>query len=43
MGEILERPKAPTRCRLDTDVYYKMAEAGILTDPRHSASAGPPP
>ena len=35
MGEILERPKAPTRRRLDTDVYYKMAEAGILTDPRH--------
>jgi Uma2 family endonuclease len=35
MGEILERPKAPTRRRLDTDVYYKMAEAGILTDARH--------
>jgi Uma2 family endonuclease len=35
MGETLERPKAPTRRRLDVDVYYKMAEAGILTDPRH--------
>jgi Uma2 family endonuclease len=35
MGEILERPKAPMRRRLDIDVYYKMAEAGILTDPRH--------
>jgi Uma2 family endonuclease len=34
MGEILERPKAPTRRRLDIDVYYRMAEAGILTDPR---------
>ena len=35
MGEIHERPKAPTRRRLDTDVYYKMAKAGILGDPRH--------
>ena len=35
MGEILERPKAPMRRRLDIDVYYKMAEVGILTDPRH--------
>jgi len=34
MGEILERPPAPTRHRLDVDAYYKMAEAGILTDPR---------
>jgi Uma2 family endonuclease len=33
MGEILERPQAPTRHRLDVDAYYKMAEAGILTDP----------
>ncbi len=30
MGEILERPPAPTRHRLDVDAYYKMAEAGIL-------------
>jgi Uma2 family endonuclease len=35
MGEILERPQAPTRRRLDVDVYYEMAEAGILTDPHH--------
>ena len=33
MGEILERPQAPTRHRLDVDAYYKMAEAGILTQP----------
>lgn len=31
MGEILERPHAPARHRLDVDAYYKMAEAGILT------------
>ncbi len=30
MGEILERPRQPTRHRLDVDAYYKMAEAGIL-------------
>jgi Uma2 family endonuclease len=35
MGEILERPQAPTRRRLDVDVYYRMAEAGVLTDPHH--------
>jgi hypothetical protein len=33
MGEIRERPQAPTRHRLDVDAYYKMAEAGILTHP----------
>jgi Uma2 family endonuclease len=33
MGEILEHPQAPTRHRLDVDAYYKMAEAGILTQP----------
>ena len=31
MGEILDRPQAPSRHRLDVDAYYKMAEAGILT------------
>ncbi len=31
MGEILERPQAPARHRLDVDAYYKMAEAGIHT------------
>lgn len=30
MAEILERPKQPTRHRIDVDAYYKMAEAGIL-------------
>ena len=33
MGEILERPPAPARHRLSVDAYYRMAEAGILTDP----------
>jgi Uma2 family endonuclease len=33
MTRILERPSAPTRHRLDVDAYYKMAEAGILTEP----------
>ena len=30
MGEVLERPLAPARHRLDVDAYYRMAEAGIL-------------
>lgn len=33
MGEILERPQAPARHRLDVGAYYKMAEAGILESP----------
>ncbi len=32
MGEILERQQSPTRHRLDVGAYYKMAEAGILTE-----------
>ena len=32
MGEILERPQAPARHRLDVGAYYKMAEAGILAN-----------
>jgi Uma2 family endonuclease len=34
MDEILERPQAPTRHRLDVGAYTKMAQAGILTHPR---------
>jgi hypothetical protein len=30
MGEILERPPAPARHRLNVDAYFRMAEAGIL-------------
>ena len=33
MAGILERPTAPTRHRLDVDAYYKMAEAGIFSEP----------
>ena len=33
MSEILERPPAPARHRLNVDAYYRMAEAGILRDP----------
>ncbi|HTV34052.1 MAG TPA: hypothetical protein VME69_13295 [Methylocella sp.] len=32
MTDVLERSKRPARHRLDIDAYYKMAEAGILTD-----------
>jgi Uma2 family endonuclease len=31
MSEILDRQQAPARHRLDIDAYYRMAEAGILT------------
>jgi Uma2 family endonuclease len=33
MGQILERPLAPTRRRLDVDTYYRTAETGILSNP----------
>lgn len=33
MSGILERPPAPARRRLDVEAFYKMSEAGILTDP----------
>ena len=31
MGEILDRQQVPARHRLDVEAYYRMAEAGILT------------
>ena len=31
MGELLDRRRAPARHQLDVGAYYKMAEAGILT------------
>jgi Uma2 family endonuclease len=31
MGEILERQQVPARHRVDVKAYYRMAEAGILT------------
>jgi len=33
MAQTLARPLAPTRHRLDVDGYYRMAEAGILSEP----------
>jgi Uma2 family endonuclease len=33
MAAILERPQAPARHRLDVGAYYRMAEAGILSNP----------
>ena len=32
MGAVLERPQAPARHRLDVGAYYRMGEAGILSD-----------
>ena len=34
MGAVLESPQVPARHRLDVGAYYRMAEAGILTDPQ---------
>jgi Uma2 family endonuclease len=33
MPDVLERPRVPTRHRLDVEAYYKMAETGILKCP----------
>jgi hypothetical protein len=33
MGAVLERPQAPARHRLDVGAFYRMAEAGILSQP----------
>jgi Uma2 family endonuclease len=35
MGELLDRHRAPARRLLDVAAYYKMAEAGILTQNDH--------
>ena len=35
MSETLDRQQAPTRRRLDVAAYYRMAEAGILTQNDH--------
>ncbi len=35
MGELLDRRRAPARHQLDVGAYYKMAEAGILTQNDH--------
>jgi Uma2 family endonuclease len=35
MGELLDRRRAPAPHRLDVGAYYKMAEAGILTESDH--------
>jgi Putative restriction endonuclease len=32
MGEVLDRRRAPARRQIDVGAYYKMAEAGILTE-----------
>ncbi len=34
MGAVVERPQAPARHRLDVGAYYRMAEAGILSQPQ---------
>jgi len=35
MSDILDRPRTPARRRLDVAAYYRMAEAGILTQSDH--------
>lgn len=35
MPDVLERPHVPTRHQFDVEAYYKMAETGILEDPKH--------
>jgi Uma2 family endonuclease len=34
MSAVVERPQAPARHRLDVGAYYRMAEAGILSQPQ---------